>query len=283
MNLFAYGYANGIQCIASPVTGGLPYGQLTNVDIDGSQNGLNIAAAALDGIKVTNLEVHTMYGTNPTGIIVSGQGLVMISNAVLNGGSGSGGSQIPYANIDIQANATADVVLSNIRFADCTKAAIIIANDQSNVSGNNLIFNVPGTALDLSTLSSEDSNIKSFSNAMFLTASNVNNPNNVPWENHGQAPSLSSGSITSGTIYQNNSGNWQTFFVPAYASTSGTAGSVAVALGSTSSPSTLYTDLIDAGATSGSPRTLILRVPPGWYYSFTATGATLATAQIIGE
>ena len=89
--------------------------------------------------------------------------------------------------------------------------------------------------------------------------------------------------LISGTVYQNTLGTSITLYQPAYATTSGTAGSVAVALGSSSSPSTLYTDLIDAGATSGSPRTLILRVPPGWYYSFTASGATLATAQIQGE
>ena len=283
VNLFAYGYANGIEAIASPITGGLPYGQLINIDIDGSQNAINIAATALDGLKITNLEVHTMYGTNPTGIILSGQGLLQITNAVLNGGDGSGGSQMAYANLDIQASAGANVMLENIRFANCVEAAIIIANSQSNIVANNLQFNVPGTALDLSALSSSDSNIKSFSNAMFLTASNVVNPNNAPWQNHGQVSSLSTATVVSGTIYQNNSGNVQTFYQPAYASTAGTAGSVAVALGTSSSPSTLYTDLIDAGTTSSVPRTLTLRVPPGWYYSFTATGATLADAMIQGE
>ena len=89
--------------------------------------------------------------------------------------------------------------------------------------------------------------------------------------------------LVSGTVYQNTAAVPITIYQPAYASTSGTAGSVAVALGSSSSPSALYTDLIDAGTSSSSPRTLTLRVPPGWYYSFTATGATLADAQIQGE
>ncbi len=90
--------------------------------------------------------------------------------------------------------------------------------------------------------------------------------------------------FVSGTVYQNTTPVPITIYQPAYASTSGTAGSVAVALGSTSTPSTLYTDLVDAGTTSTSPRVLpALRVPPGWYYSFTATGATLADAMIQGE
>lgn len=89
--------------------------------------------------------------------------------------------------------------------------------------------------------------------------------------------------LASGTVYQNMSGVAITIYQPAYATTPGTAGSVAVALGSTDTPSTLYTDLIDAGTTSSVPRTLTLRVPPGWWYSFTVTGATLANAQIQGE
>lgn len=89
--------------------------------------------------------------------------------------------------------------------------------------------------------------------------------------------------LASGTVYQNMSGVAITIYQPAYATTSGTAGSVAAALGSTDTPSTLYTDLIDGSTTSSIPRTLTLRVPPGWYYAFTTSGATLANAQIQGE
>ena len=89
--------------------------------------------------------------------------------------------------------------------------------------------------------------------------------------------------FVSGTVYQNTSNAVVTIYQPAYATTSGTAGSVAVDLGPTSTPSALYTDIINAGTTSSIPRTLILRVPPQWYYSFTASGATLLAANVQAE
>ena len=89
--------------------------------------------------------------------------------------------------------------------------------------------------------------------------------------------------LVSGTIYQNISGVAMTIYQPVYASASGTAGSVAVALGNTDTPSTLYTQFISGSATASSPNVCTLRVPAGWYYSFTTSGATLADAQMVGE
>ena len=89
--------------------------------------------------------------------------------------------------------------------------------------------------------------------------------------------------LVSGTVYQNATPYTITIYQPAYATTSGTAGSVAVALGSSSSPSTLFTQWVNGSTTSTLPEVIQLRVPPGWYYSFTITGATLANAQIQGE
>lgn len=89
--------------------------------------------------------------------------------------------------------------------------------------------------------------------------------------------------LISGTVYQNTSGVPFTIYQPVYASTSGTAGSVAVALGASSTPSTLFTDYVPGDASSSAPKVVQLRVPPGWYYSFTTTGATLADATILGE
>ena len=89
--------------------------------------------------------------------------------------------------------------------------------------------------------------------------------------------------LVSGSVYQNNTGLCMTIYQPAYASTAGTAGSVAVALGASSTPSTLYTQWVNGSTTSSQPEVLTLRVPPGWYYSFTTSGATLADATIIGE
>ena len=89
--------------------------------------------------------------------------------------------------------------------------------------------------------------------------------------------------LTSGTVYQNTLGITITIYQPAYASTSGTAGTVAVALGPTSTPPTIFTKQIPGTSSSTAPDMVEVRVPPGWYYSMTATSATLATAMFIGE
>ena len=89
--------------------------------------------------------------------------------------------------------------------------------------------------------------------------------------------------LVSGTVYQNTSGSPFAIYQPAYATTAGTAGSVAVALGGSSTPSTIFTQWVNGSTTSSLPEVIQLRVPPGWYYSFTTTGATLANAQIQGE
>lgn len=87
----------------------------------------------------------------------------------------------------------------------------------------------------------------------------------------------------SGTVYQNTLGLPITIYQPAYATQAGTAGTVTVALGSTNIPATLYIDQIEGSTTNAAPRTLILRVPPGRYYSFTGSGVTLLGSNIQGE
>ena len=89
--------------------------------------------------------------------------------------------------------------------------------------------------------------------------------------------------LVSGTVYQNTSGVVLEIYQPAYASTAGTAGTVAAAMGDTSTPSTVFTQQISGASTSAQPDNVILRVPSNWYYSFTASDATLMDATIIGE
>lgn len=90
--------------------------------------------------------------------------------------------------------------------------------------------------------------------------------------------------LVSGTVYQNTFGVDIAIYQPAYATAAGTAGTVAVALGSSSTPSTIYTQWVNGSTTSSLPEVVPpLRVPSGWYYSFTATGATLLNANIQGE
>lgn len=89
--------------------------------------------------------------------------------------------------------------------------------------------------------------------------------------------------LVSGTVYQNTATVPITIYQPAYASTAGTAGTVAVALGATDTPGTLYTQYIPGDSTSSAPMVCTLRVPAGWYYAFTTNSATLMDATIMGE
>lgn len=89
--------------------------------------------------------------------------------------------------------------------------------------------------------------------------------------------------LVSGTVYQNLYGMPITVYQPAYASVAGTAGTVAAALGSTNTPATLFTQIVSGATTSTIPEVVILRVPVGWYYSFTVSGSVLQNASIQGE
>jgi hypothetical protein len=89
--------------------------------------------------------------------------------------------------------------------------------------------------------------------------------------------------LVSGTVYQNQSMVPFVIYQPAYATASGTAGTVAVALGPASTPPTIFTKQIPGTTSSAAPDLVEIRVPAGWYYSFTASAATLATATIMGE
>ena len=96
-------------------------------------------------------------------------------------------------------------------------------------------------------------------------------------------PSSSTPTITSGTIYQNTTYSYQTLYVPAYASTSGTAGTVALALGTSSTPSTIATEYVSGSTSSSAAVVMTVRIPPQWYYSLTTSGATLGTITQIQE
>ncbi len=89
--------------------------------------------------------------------------------------------------------------------------------------------------------------------------------------------------LVSGTIYQNTTASYQTLYVPAYASTSGTAGTVALALGTSSTPSTIATEYVSGSTSSSAAVVMTVRIPPQWYYSLTTSGATLGTITQIQE
>ena len=111
---------------------------------------------------------------------------------------------------------------------------------------------------------------------------NYNGSKNQP-VSLGVVPSASNPTIASGTIYQNTTASYQTIDIPCYASTAGTAGTVAVAYGSSSTPSTIYTQYVSGSTSSTAQAVIHLRVPPQWYYELTATGVTVGTPTMVQE
>ena len=101
--------------------------------------------------------------------------------------------------------------------------------------------------------------------------------------NWGTPPTASNPTIASGTIYLNTTNSYQTIDIPCYASTAGTAGTVAVAYGSSSTPSTIYTQYVSGSTSSTAQAVIHLRVPPQWYYELTATGVTVGTPTMVQE
>jgi hypothetical protein len=81
----------------------------------------------------------------------------------------------------------------------------------------------------------------------------------------------------SATVYQNTTAAPLTIYIPCYATTGGTAGSVAVALGTSASPSTIFTEYVTGSTTSSLTDTIVLVVPPGQYFSVTQSGVTFGT------
>ncbi|MEM3829494.1 MAG: hypothetical protein QXP36_09825 [Conexivisphaerales archaeon] len=103
----------------------------------------------------------------------------------------------------------------------------------------------------------------------------------LPYDMAGLTPTISANPPASGTVYQNTNPYNIRIYLPAYATTSGTAGSVAIALGSSSSPSTIGTKFINGSTSSSATEIIELVVPAGWYYKFTATGVTFGTATVL--
>ena len=91
------------------------------------------------------------------------------------------------------------------------------------------------------------------------------------------SPSLPTNPPASGTVYQNTNPYAIEIDLPVYASTSGTAGYVTVAKGSTDTPTAIASQYISGDTSSSSVDIIRLRVPAGWYYEFTGSGVTLGT------
>jgi hypothetical protein len=96
-------------------------------------------------------------------------------------------------------------------------------------------------------------------------------------------PSLPANPPVSGTVYQNTNPYDIEIDLPVYATTSGTAGYVTVAKGSTDTPTAIGNQFVNGSTSSTSVDIVKLRVPTGWYYEFTASGVTFGTASVFAD
>ena len=95
---------------------------------------------------------------------------------------------------------------------------------------------------------------------------------------------LSTNPPVSGTTYQNTNPYGILIYLPVYTSTSGTAGNIKASIGPTSTPATqVVNDIVNSGTSSTNPRTVVLKVPAGWYYEFTGTTTTFGTATVVAD
>ena len=97
------------------------------------------------------------------------------------------------------------------------------------------------------------------------------------------SPTLSANPPVSDTVYQNTNPYDIEIDLPSYASTAGTAGYVTLAKGSTSTPTSIGNQYVSGDTSDTSEQIIRLRVPAGWYYSFTASGVTFGTASVFAE
>lgn len=101
---------------------------------------------------------------------------------------------------------------------------------------------------------------------------------------HYPAAAIPTNPPVSGTVYQNTLAYAIRVYLPVtYSPTSTAAATMTPAVGPTATPTALPTESEPAGLTAGTIRTYILLVPAGWYFSFTATNATLGTAVAVAE
>src|SRR5437660_3374621 len=100
--------------------------------------------------------------------------------------------------------------------------------------------------------------------------------------------SLSANPPVPGTQYQNSYVFPIAIYLPAYASTPGTPGTVRVevsyvagGLGSSSYTGRNSTELVEGETALGSPRLIVITVPSGWYFKVITSGVALAFATLI--
>ena len=107
--------------------------------------------------------------------------------------------------------------------------------------------------------------------------------NNGQYNRYQPAVSISTNPPVSGTVYQNTNAYAIEIDMPVYATTAATAGYVTLAKGSTDTPITIGNQYVSGDTSSTATQIIRLKVPAGWYYSFTGSGVTFRTATPFAE
>ena len=152
----------------------------------------------------------------------------------------------------------------------------------SGYSGNGSAFMYIDTAvknLNVSSVNAQGTSDLYSLGSSGSISSNVNIENSYPLP----APTLTANPPVSAKVYQNTNPYDIEIDLPVYATTSGTAGYVTVAKGSTSTPTAIANQYVSGDTSSTSEQIIRLRVPAGWYYEFTASGVTFGTASVFAD
>lgn len=240
-------------------------------------------------VQITRLYVH---GTCGIGLLINTVSVLSLlgfwinntgsSGISLNPGSGTNRSITIMGGVVEGANTVTTNAASCIDLTGINNS-IIIAHNVLN-GGGDADYSIGDAGTGIRRIYLGNVTESTTHNTINVTELNtVVTAHNVGYNPVGRIP-LTASPLVSGTVYQNVLTVPITIYQPVYATTSGTAGSVAVAMStSTSSPTTLYTQWVNGSTTSALPEVLQLRVPAWGYYSFTTSGATLADANAIGE
>jgi len=228
--------------------------------------------------SVTNVMCNNINVTTPA-VMING------SNSVLSGfyifSNGQNAPIFTFASPNSSGGAYTNVIISDGVIAPSNNSSYPSTFLTGTVNVNKIV----GNEILFSDITLYTGSNAYWASPIISTSANSGYVNPVKFKNvQGLSlyytPTLSANPPVSGTVYQNLTFQDIVIYLPVYASTSGTNGSMAVALDTTSTPSTIYTKFVSGATSSTAADMVILNVPAGWYYSFTGAGVTFGTATI---
>jgi len=191
----------------------------------------------------------------------------------LGGGGGAHDILIGYMDIEIQNQAFNDGALVGSQHIH------VLSLDMQGLT--NIIVNSTGyLAGTILLASSHVSNIALSQYTNNYSGLNILNINNALLYGLKETPSIPTNPPVSATVYQNTNPYDIRIYLPVYATTAGTAGTVAYGEDASSTVTEMTARYVN-GATSSSAVDIVeLVVPAGHYYEFTASGVTFGTATV---